>query len=145
MPFATTAPLRRAIERLLPERPFSIEFWDGTAVRATSDGGPVLSVRSPRALAHALRVPGQLGLSRAYVSGEIEVDDLDVFNQMIYRWKPPALTRRNRVRLMLAAARAAGAKLPPRPATELRPRGALHSRHRDARAVRHHYDVSNEF
>jgi cyclopropane-fatty-acyl-phospholipid synthase len=28
---------------------------------------------------------------------------------------------------------------------ELRPRGKRHSRERDARAVRHHYDVSNEF
>ena len=146
MPFASTGPLRRAIERLLPERPFSIEFWDGTAVPATQDGGPVLSVRSPRAISHALRTPGQLGLSRAYVAGEIEVDDLDALNQMIYRWTPPALPARARFRLMLAATRAAGAKLPPsRPAAELRPRGALHSRRRDARAVRHHYDVSNEF
>jgi cyclopropane-fatty-acyl-phospholipid synthase len=146
MPFATTAPLRRTLERLLPERPFSLEFWDGTAVPATQEGGPVLSVRSPRALSYALRVPGQLGLSRAYVSGEIEVDDLDALNQVIYWWKPPALPRRSRFRLMLAAARAAGARLPPaRPASELQPKGALHSRRRDARAVRHHYDVSNEF
>jgi cyclopropane-fatty-acyl-phospholipid synthase len=35
---------------------------------------------------------------------------------------------------------------PPRPpAAELRPTGRRHSRERDARAVRHHYDVSNEF
>ena len=36
-------------------------------------------------------------------------------------------------------------KPPPIPASELRPRGRRHSRERDARAVRHHYDVSNEF
>ncbi|MFL5403545.1 MAG: class I SAM-dependent methyltransferase [Gemmatimonadales bacterium] len=146
MSFATTAPLRRAIERLLPERPFTIEFWDGTTVRATETGGPILSVRSPRALSHALRVPGQLGLSRAYVTGELEVDDLDALNQVIYRWTPPVIRGRSRLKLMLAAARASGVRLQPgRPATELRPRGALHSRDRDARAVRHHYDVSNEF
>ena len=34
---------------------------------------------------------------------------------------------------------------PPTPPVELRPRGRRHSRERDARAVRHHYDVSNEF
>ena len=34
---------------------------------------------------------------------------------------------------------------PPVPAAELRPRGRRHSRERDARAVRHHYDVSNEY
>jgi cyclopropane-fatty-acyl-phospholipid synthase len=47
---------------------------------------------------------------------------------------------------MLAALRACGIALPPRiPASELRPRGRRHSIGRDARAVRHHYDVSNEF
>jgi len=146
MPIASTAPLRRAIERLLPERPFTIEFWDGTAVPATEAGGPTLSVRSPRALSHALRVPGQIGLGRAYVSGELEVDDLDALNRVIYRWTPPPLQAGQRVKLMLAAARASGVRLRSRrPATELRPRGELHSRDRDARAVRHHYDVSNEF
>jgi cyclopropane-fatty-acyl-phospholipid synthase len=142
----TTAPLRHAIERLIPERPFTIEFWDGSAVSATEDGGPVFSVRSPRALSHALRFPGQLGLSRAYVSGDLDVDDLEALNRLAYRWTPPAFPAGSRLRLMVAAARAAGARLlSPRPATELRPRGGLHSRGRDARAVRHHYDVSNEF
>jgi cyclopropane-fatty-acyl-phospholipid synthase len=144
--FATTAPLRREIERLFPERPFMIEFWDGTAVPATRSGGPVLMVRSPRALAHTLRAPGQLGLSRAYVSGELEVDDLDALIEMLARWKPPRLHGPDRLRLMLAAARATGATLPPPvPAAELRLRGVRHSKARDARAVRHHYDVSNEF
>jgi cyclopropane-fatty-acyl-phospholipid synthase len=146
MPFAVTAPLRRNIERLFPERPFAIEFWDGTSVPATRQGGPLFSVRSPRALSHLLHAPGQLGLGRAYVSGELEVDDLDAANRVIYQWTPPALPARSRISLMLAAARAAGPTLPPtRPAAELRPRGRLHSRSRDARAVRHHYDLSNEF
>jgi cyclopropane-fatty-acyl-phospholipid synthase len=146
MPFAATAPLRRAIERLIPERPFTIEFWDGTSVPATGGNGPLFAVRSPRAVSHLLRAPGQLGLGRAYVSGELEVDDLDAANRVFYEWTPPALPARSRLSLMLAAARAAGAALPPsRPTAELRPRGTLHSRARDARAVRHHYDVSNEF
>jgi cyclopropane-fatty-acyl-phospholipid synthase len=42
--------------------------------------------------------------------------------------------------------RAAGLQRPPRrPAAELRPRGRRHSIERDRRAVRHHYDVSNEY
>ena len=41
---------------------------------------------------------------------------------------------------------ACGLTLPPSPPTsELVPRGTRHSRERDARAVRHHYDVSNDF
>jgi cyclopropane-fatty-acyl-phospholipid synthase len=146
MTFATTAPLRCEIERLYPERPFEIRFWDGTAVPATREGGPTILVRSPRALAHVLRAPGQLGLGRAYVSGELEVDDLDAVVDVIDGWNPPSLTARGRTRIILAAARANGVTLPPRaPAMEHDKRGPRHSKARDARAVRHHYDVSNEF
>src|SRR5512141_1144025 len=146
MPFTSTAPLRRELQRLFPDRPFAVELWDGTAVPATCHPGPTLSVRSPRAVAHMLHAPGQLGLGRAYVSGELEVDDLDALVEVADRWRPPALPARSRARLMLAAARASGGVLGlPVPAGELLPRGALHSRSRDARAVRHHYDVSNEF
>jgi cyclopropane-fatty-acyl-phospholipid synthase len=146
VPFANTAPLRREIETRLPERPFTIDFWDGSKVPATSGGGPTFSVRSPRAIAHALRAPGQLGLGRAYVSGELEVDDIDQVIRVLDGWQPPALDRTDQRALMLAAVRAMGiTKPPPRPAAELRPSGKRHSKERDARAVRHHYDVSNEF
>jgi len=146
MRLSATAPLRREIERLFPERPFAIELWDGTAVPATSAGGPTFTARSPRAMAHVLRAPGQLGLARAYVSGELEVDDLEALVGVLNRWTPPTLPAPSRLRLILAAARANGPTLPPPPpAAELRPRGARHSTARDSRAVRHHYDVSNEF
>ena len=146
MPFTSTAPLRREIQRLFPDRPFAIEFWDGSAVPATGAAGPTLTVRSPRGVAHMLRAPGQLGLSRAYVAGELEVSDLDALAEVAATWHPPALSAGSRARLVLAAARAGGAvSNGPAPAAELRPRGALHSRSRDARAVRHHYDMSNEF
>jgi cyclopropane-fatty-acyl-phospholipid synthase len=146
MAFANTAPLRREIEARLPERPFTVEFWDGTKLPATADGGPTFSVRSPRAAAHALLAPGQLGLGRAYVSGELEVDDIDAVIALLDGWKPPALDAADKRALVLGAVRAAGiSKPPPRPAAELRPSGRRHSKERDARAVRHHYDVSNEF
>lgn len=146
MPFSTTAPLRREIESRLPERPFAVEFWDGTRIAATDGGGPTFTVRSPRAAAHVLRAPGQLGLGRAYVSGELDVDDIDAAIELLDSWKPPALEGADRRALLLAAVRAAGLQRPPRrPAAELRPSGRRHSRERDARAVRHHYDVSNEF
>lgn len=146
MPLANTAPLRREIENRLPERPFTIEFWDGTRVPSTSGDGPTFSVRSPRAAAHVLRAPGQLGLGRAYVSGELEVDDIDAVIALLDSWQPPSLEGPDKRALLLGAVRAAGiAKPPPRPAAELRPSGRRHSKERDARAVRHHYDVSNEF
>jgi cyclopropane-fatty-acyl-phospholipid synthase len=146
MPFANTAPLRREIEARLPERPFAVEFWDGTKVPSTSGEGPTFFVRSPRAAAHALLAPGQLGLGRAYVSGELEVDDIEAVIALLDGWQPPALSGADRRALLLGAVRAMGlTRPPPRPAAELRPSGRRHSRERDARAVRHHYDVSNEF
>jgi cyclopropane-fatty-acyl-phospholipid synthase len=146
MPFASTAPLRREIEARLPERPFNVEFWDGTKLPSISGDGPTFRVRSPRAAAHVLRAPGQLGLGRAYVSGEIEVDDIDAVIQLLDSWQPPPLDGADKRALLLGAVRAAGlTKPPPRPKAELRPSGRRHSKERDARAVRHHYDVSNEF
>jgi cyclopropane-fatty-acyl-phospholipid synthase len=146
MPFAKTAPLRREIEARLPERPFTVEFWDGTTLPSTSGNGPTFHVRSPRAAAHVLRAPGQLGLGRAYVSGELEVDDIDAVIELLDGWQPPALDGADKRALLLGAVRAAGLTKPPgRPQAELRPSGRRHSKERDARAVRHHYDVSNDF
>ncbi len=146
MPFASTAPLRREIESRIPERPFTVEFWDGTRLPASAGAGPTFYLRSPRAAAHVLRAPGQLGLGRAYVSGEIEVSDMDAVIELLDSWEPPKMAREDKRALLLAAVRAAGLTLPPRrPDSELRPSGRRHSKERDARAVRHHYDVSNEF
>jgi cyclopropane-fatty-acyl-phospholipid synthase len=148
MPFAATGPLRREVARSFPQRPFALRFWDGTELPATDGGagGPTFAVRSPRALVHALRAPGQLGIGRAYVAGEVEVDDLDAAMAMLDRWRAPALDGRARLRLMAAALRACGLTRPPAPpASELALGGARHTRERDAAAVRHHYDVSNDF
>ena len=145
MAFARTGPLRRELEAALPERPFTIEFWDGSSLRGTSPG-PTFSVRSPAAAGHLLRAPGQLGLGRAYVSGALDVDDLEAGLRLVDSYEVPPLDRRRKLRLAAAAVQAAGlAKPPPVPAAELRPRGRRHSVERDRRAVRHHYDVSNEF
>src|SRR5215211_2962343 len=110
---ASTAALCREIAEALPDRPFALEFWDGGRVPSTSGGGPTLSFRSPRAIAQVLRSPGQLGLGRAYVLGDIDADDIDGVVALMGRWEAPEI-------------------------------GSV-QKARDARAVRHHYDVSNEF
>jgi cyclopropane-fatty-acyl-phospholipid synthase len=146
MRLVTTAPLRRELEGALPDRPFGVEFWDGSRLDATGGNGPVFRVRSPRAVAHVLRAPGQLGLGRAYVAGELEVDDIDGVIALLDGWKPPALGWRTRLRLLAGALPACGLTPPPAvPAAELRPRGTRRSKARDARSVRHHYDLPPEF
>jgi cyclopropane-fatty-acyl-phospholipid synthase len=138
--------LRRELHAALSERPFALSLWDGSAVPATLPGSPTFSLRSPRAIAHLLRAPGELGLGRAYVAGLLDVDDIDAALRLVDAWEPPPLTLRQRARLVVALARACGLVAPPRaPAAELRPRGLRHSLSRDARAVRHHYNVPGEF
>jgi len=147
MALARTGPFREQLERCFPDRPFAVEFWDGTSVPATeSNGGPHFRVRSPRALAHALRAPGQLGIGRAYVAGDIEVDDMDAVIRLLDSWQPPPLDRGDQARLALAAVQACGITRPPSvPLAELKPRGRRRTRTRDARSVRHHYDLPPEF
>ncbi|HEY2601735.1 MAG TPA: cyclopropane-fatty-acyl-phospholipid synthase family protein [Thermoleophilaceae bacterium] len=147
MALASTGRFRSELERLFPDRPFEVEFWDGTRVAATEGNGvPHFRVRSPRALAHALRAPGQLGVGRAYVSGDIDVDDMDGVIKLLDTWRPPPLARGDQLRLALAAARATGIVRPPAvPRAELKPTGTRRTRDRDARSVRHHYDLPPEF
>jgi cyclopropane-fatty-acyl-phospholipid synthase len=141
-----TALLRETLTAALPERPFRVELWDGTELPATNGAGPTFCVRSPRALGHILRAPGQLGLGRAYVSGALEVDDVEAALRLLDGWQAPPLDGQTKARIAAAAVRAGALRTVPRvPAAELAPRGRRHSLTRDRRAVRHHYDVSNDF
>ena len=146
MAFAQTEPLRTELETALPERPFGLRFWDGSSVPATVEAAPSFSFLSPQAFAHLIRAPGELGIGRAYVAGLVEVDDLDAAVRMVDEWQPPSVPFRSRARIGLALLRACGLVVPPRaPSAELRLRGRRHSLLRDRRAVRHHYDVGNDF
>ena len=146
MALGRTAPLRRELEAALPRRPFSLRFWDGSTVGATEPGGPTFTLRSPQALAHTLRAPGELGLGRAYVAGLIEVDDLDQALLIVDTFEPPPMSLTAKARLGWALVGACGLLAPPRaPAAELRLRGERHTLSRDRRAVQYHYDVGNDF
>jgi cyclopropane-fatty-acyl-phospholipid synthase len=142
-----TDQLQGVLAQALPERPFTVELWDGSTLAPTNgSGGPTFRLRSPGALGHVLRAPGQLGLGRAYVSGEIEVDDLGAALDLLDGFSVPAMDPRIKARLVAAALWAGALRSVPRvPPIELRPRGRRHSRDRDRRAIAHHYDVSDEF
>lgn len=131
--------------------PVGLRTWDGT--RAGPADAPTVVLRNRRALRHLLYAPGELGLARAYVTGDLDVEgDLtDGFRRI---W---ALTRAgelNRVKLgprewaeaAKLAVRLGVAGLPPKPpAEEARLSGKLHSLLRDRSAIAHHYDLSNAF
>jgi cyclopropane-fatty-acyl-phospholipid synthase len=144
------AVLRPTLAAALPERSFRLRFWDGSALPPTRGGGdpPVIVVRSPRALARLLRTPGELGLARAYVAGELDLDgDLEALVAARDELRVRPLSRSDRLRALRAAARvgALGLHAPAPPASEAHVTGRRRSRARDAAAVRHHYDVPEAF
>ncbi len=133
------------------ELPVRLRAWDGSETGPS--GGPVLVIRSRRALRRLLWAPGELGLARAYVTGDIDVEgDLaDGFRQawQLARQRPStgiALTTTGKVKAAATAVRLGALGLPPKPpATEARLSGRLHTLLRDRAAISHHYDLSNDF
>jgi len=135
------------VEALLGAAPVRLEFWDGTSV-GPGNATCALRLRSPDALRRVLWSPGELGVARAFVVGDIDVDG-DLF-EAIRALRPAASNLRAGWRALprtvTAAKRlgAVGRPLPP-PPEEARPRGRRHSTARDAEVVGHHYDVGNDF
>ena len=131
--------------------PVRIRAWDGSEVGP--DDGPVLVVRTRRALRRLLWCPGELGLARAYVTGDIDVEG-DLTDGLRRAWKldrsrPGAGTPNSlpgRAVAALHALRLGALGLPPKaPASEARLSGRLHTRRRDRAVIAHHDDLSNDF
>ncbi len=135
------------IHKLLGRRlPFRVSFWDGSSLGPP--GGDAVVVRSPRALRRLISAPGELGLGRAYVAGELDVQgDLDSLLALAARLREVRLDPAGWA-AALSAVVATGAFRPWRlepPPEEARMTGPMHSRRRDAAAIAHHYDISNDF
>ena len=76
--------LAAAIGRLLGSNlPIAIECYDGSRI-GPDDSDTTLVVRSPHALRYALTAPGELGIARAYVAGELDVEG-DIFAALALR------------------------------------------------------------
>ncbi|MEV0277657.1 cyclopropane-fatty-acyl-phospholipid synthase family protein [Streptomyces sp. NPDC050610] len=142
--------------------PVRIRAWDHS--EAGPPGAPVLVIRHRRALRRLLYKPGELGLARGWVAGDIDVEGdlyqaLDLMAGLIWERGTPAKRQpvlatalaTLRDPRMRAAGREllalAGAGLPPAPPREEAPKshGPLHTLRRDKQAISHHYDVGNDF
>ncbi|MFE2265588.1 class I SAM-dependent methyltransferase [Streptomyces griseosporeus] len=149
--------LRSLIEQVLgAPLPVRIRAWDGS--QAGPPGAPALVVHHRRALRRLLFKPGELGLARAWVAGELDVDGdlytaLDLLAGLIWERGEDARTLGEALRdpevraAVRGLVRLAGPPLPPAPPAEemRRRRGHLHTRRTDKRAISHHYDVGNDF
>ncbi|MFC1413857.1 class I SAM-dependent methyltransferase [Streptacidiphilus sp. N1-12] len=158
-----------AAEQLVPvledllgaELPIRLRTWDGA--EAGPPGAPLLVLRNRRALRHLLWRPDELGLARAYVSGDLELDPssdlydlLGALARLVAQTHAVTLrpSARDLVgpqgRRLLRTALGTGVigprpPLPPEEATRVRQAGTRHSLHRDRSAISHHYDVGNDF
>ncbi|MER5181747.1 cyclopropane-fatty-acyl-phospholipid synthase family protein [Streptomyces sp. NPDC002896] len=137
--------------------PVRVRAWDGS--EAGPPGAPVLVVHNRRALRRLLWKPGELGLARGWVAGDLDVDGdlyeaLGLMAGLIWERDDDARGTWDTLRDPEARAAVRGLfKLagpfmpPPPPREEMRQHGRLHlhTRRSDKRAVSHHYDVGNDF
>ncbi|PBC63234.1 cyclopropane-fatty-acyl-phospholipid synthase [Streptomyces sp. Tue6028] len=148
--------LKSLVEQMLgTPLPMRIRAWDGS--EAGPPDAPVLVVRNRRALRRLLWKPGELGLARGWVSGDLGVEGdlyaaLDLMSGLVWERGEDArgLVESLRDPQVRAAVRGlvamAGPPLPPAPPREeTRRHRHLHTRRTDKRAISHHYDVGNDF
>lgn len=140
--------------------PVRIRAWDRS--ESGPPGAPTLVIRHRRALRRMLFRPGELGLARAWVAGDLDIEGdlyaaLDLLAGLI--WERPGSPGPQRAAVLRALARPeiraaarqalalAGVPVPPAPPAEevRRRRGPLHTLRRDKEAISHHYDVGNDF
>ncbi|MGW5633474.1 class I SAM-dependent methyltransferase [Streptomyces sp. NPDC003832] len=154
---ADAAPrLKGLVEQLLGESlPLRIRAWDGS--QAGPPGAPALVVHHRRAVRRLLWRPGELGLARAWVAGDLDIEGdlytaLDLLSGLIWERGEDARSLRETLRdkevrsAIRGLVRLAGPLPPPAPPEEeVRRRGHLHTRRTDRRAISHHYDVGNDF
>jgi cyclopropane-fatty-acyl-phospholipid synthase len=131
-------------ELLGTDLPVAVSAYDGS-VLGPRDARTTLVVRSPDALRRIVTAPGELGFGRAYVAGDLDVDG-DIFDVIALAHRVQKLRfGPKEVAAALRMVGIAGLKPLPPPPEEARLHGRRHSRERDAAAIAHHYDVSNDF
>ncbi len=125
--------------------PVRIRAYDGADV-GPKDAPTTVVIRSSDAFSRMVTAPGELGLARAYVAGDIDIEG-DIYGLLELRRLLPEV--RFSLGDILELVKLVGFRrlrwLPPPPEEHRASGGRLHSKRRDADAVSHHYDVSNEF
>ena len=146
---STAATLKTLLENLLQTPlPIRLRAWDRSEAGPVDT--PVLVIRHRRALRRLMWQPHEIGLARAYVSGEIDVEG-DLYEALgrvaalIWRANPDISgTSVRAVAGDLLRLRIVGPQPKP-PREEIAMSGVRHSRRRDRQAISHHYDVGNDF
>jgi cyclopropane-fatty-acyl-phospholipid synthase len=125
--------------------PLAVEAYDGSRA-GPGDASTRLIIRGPDALRRIITAPGELGMARAYVAGDIDLEG-SIWDLLALRDRMPDVRIDPRVVVRLVKELGGWRevrRLEP-PPEEARLHGRRHSKARDAAAISHHYDVSNAF
>ncbi|RYJ06608.1 MAG: methyltransferase domain-containing protein [Actinomycetales bacterium] len=148
--------IAEAVERLMKEgMPFRFEAYDGSTA-GPEDAPFTVRLLNERGLAYLMTAPGDLGFGRAFVAGDLEMENVSIANpyeamaliQSKLSLKMPSPSELVQIVRSLGVG---NLKPPPPPPEEHLPKwrrvmeGLRHSKTRDAEAIHHHYDVSNTF
>ncbi|GAA1694260.1 class I SAM-dependent methyltransferase [Kribbella yunnanensis] len=153
---ATQVSIAEALTTVTPEGlPFRFTAYDGSAT-GPADSPIHMHLATERGLSYILTAPGDLGMVRAYVQGDLEITGVHPANPYEFmrmmlnqvHFERPTASEALRIVHGLGWSHL---KPPPPPPQEHLPKwrrtfeGLRHSRLRDKAAIHHHYDVSNTF
>jgi len=153
---ATRLSLAQVFDALLAGPvPLRFTAYDGSA-SGPEDAEVGLELKNERGLAYLVTAPGDLGMARAYVSGDLDLHGVhpgDPYEAMVLLLRALKFRRPSPAEaLNLMRSIGLGQLLPPAPPPqEHLPRwrrlveGFRHSPVRDGKVIQHHYDVSNRF
>lgn len=133
------------VEDLLgDDLPIGFDAYDGSRT-GPADAPARIVIKSPSVLMRLVTGGGEVGLARAYAAGELDVEG-DIYEVLSLREHVPEIKLKpGLAAAALRIAAASGLHVPPPAPGEARLGGRRHSRARDAAAIAHHYDVSNDF
>src|SRR5688500_5700456 len=157
---SSTAPARltiaQAMDRLVRGGlPVRFTAYDGSSA-GPPDAALGMHLRTERGLAYLMTAPGDLGMARAYVSGDLDLSGVhpgDPYDALVLlkdntKFRVPTPSEALLIARSLELSRL---RPPPPPPQEHLPRwrraveGLRHSMSRDAGVISRHYDVSNRF
>ena len=127
-------------------RTFAVRLWNGALLPPARDAGVrgTVVLRVPEAIEAFLPPAAERRLAEAIIEGAIELEgDAIGLIEAGARWSGPRPVPS--LALPALAALARGALRAGLPGLEARFRGRLHTPGRDRDAIRHHYDVSDDF
>jgi cyclopropane-fatty-acyl-phospholipid synthase len=126
------------------DTPVALRAFDGSSYTPPDAIGTIVVRR--RALRYMLGAPGELGITRAYVTGDIDIEgDLHAVLRTLERHQRPDIHPRDFLRYAQRWMFRPAPRLAEEAPAAWRRGLARHTRRRDSEAIHHHYDLPSAF